>query len=61
MGSKLKTYRSEVVEVLDNGDAIIDLPQELLDEVGWKVGDTLTIDMENGSIILSKKIKEENE
>jgi antitoxin component of MazEF toxin-antitoxin module len=57
----LKTYRSEVVEVLDNGDAIIDLPQELLDDVGWKVGDNLTISMENGSIILSKLIKEENE
>ena len=57
----MKTYRSEVVEVLDNGDAIIDLPQELLDDVGWKVGDNLTISMENGSIILSKQIKEENE
>ena len=57
----MKTYRSEVLEVLDNGDAIIDLPQELLDEVGWKVGDTLTFKMENGSIILSKLIKEENE
>ncbi len=57
----MKTYRSEVVEVLDNGDAIIDLPQELLDDVGWKVGDNLTISMENGSIILSKLIKEENE
>ena len=57
----MKTYRSEVVEVLDNGDAIIDLPQELLDDVCWKVGDNLTISMENGSIILSKLIKEENE
>lgn len=57
----MKTYRSEVLEVLDNGDAIIDLPQELLDEVGWKVGDNLTFSMENGSIILSKLIKEENE
>lgn len=61
MEFKLKTYRSEVLEVLDNGDAIIDLPQELLDEVGWEVGDTLTFRMENGSIILSKLIKEENE
>lgn len=57
----MKTYHSEVLEVLDNGDAIIDLPQELLDEVGWKVGDNLTFSMENGYIILSKLIKEENE
>lgn len=51
-----KTYTSNVVEILENGDAIIELPQDLLDEIGWKEGDSINIEDRNGSIILSKVI-----
>lgn len=49
-----KIYISSVVEICENGDAIIELPQDLLDEVGWKEGDSLNIEEKNGAIILSK-------
>lgn len=49
-----KIYISSVVEICENGDAIIELPQDLLNEVGWKEGDSLNIEEKNGAIILSK-------
>jgi len=32
----MKTFTSKVVEICDNVDAIIELPPELLEEMGWK-------------------------
>ena len=55
----MKTFTSKVIEICDNGDAIIELPPELLEEMGWKEGDTLDISDENGKIII-KKIDEED-
>jgi antitoxin component of MazEF toxin-antitoxin module len=52
--SKLKTYESKVLKVLPNGDAVIDLPQELCIEMNWNVGDNLTYSLENDTIILKK-------
>ena len=49
-----KVYTANVVDVLENGDAILELPQDLLDEMGWKEGDTLNIKDSDGAIILSK-------
>jgi formylmethanofuran dehydrogenase subunit D len=49
-----KTYTANVVEILENGDAILELPQEMMDELGWKEGDTLNIKDSDGAIILSK-------
>jgi antitoxin component of MazEF toxin-antitoxin module len=51
---KLKKYESEVLKVLSNGDALIELPEEMCVELGWNVGDNLTIKMENDIIILKK-------
>jgi antitoxin component of MazEF toxin-antitoxin module len=40
----------------DTGDLIMPIPQDMLDSLGWKEGDTLTWTIKtNGSIILSKK------
>ena len=50
----MKTFTSKVLEICDNGDAIIELPPELLEEVGWKEGDTLDISEEKGKIIIKK-------
>ena len=51
-----KTYTSKVLEICDNGDAILELPPEMCEELQWKEGDTLNISEEKGSIIL-KKVK----
>jgi formylmethanofuran dehydrogenase subunit D len=51
---KSKTFAAKVLEICDNGDAIVELPPDLLEEAGWKEGDKLSIKEENGSIILSK-------
>jgi AbrB family looped-hinge helix DNA binding protein len=37
-----------------NGDAIIELPPELLEEMGWKEGDTLDISEKDGRVIIKK-------
>ena len=50
----MKTFTSKVVEICDNGDAIIELPPELLEEMGWKEGDTLHISEKDGKIIIKK-------
>ena len=55
----MKTFTSKVVEICDNGDAILELPDELLNEMGWKEGDTLDISEKNGKIII-KKIDEKD-
>ena len=54
-----KTYESKVLEICDNGDAIVELPEELLKELGWKVGDELDYQMVNGSVhITNLSLKE---
>lgn len=49
-----KIYTANVVEICDNGDAILELPPELCEDMGWKVGDTLDISLDNGEVILKK-------
>jgi bifunctional DNA-binding transcriptional regulator/antitoxin component of YhaV-PrlF toxin-antitoxin module len=49
-----KPYFSEILKVYSNGDALIDLPEELCVELGWNVGDKLTFSVENDTIILKK-------
>jgi hypothetical protein len=48
-------YTANVVEILEDGSAVIELPQELLTKVGWGEGTEINIRKEeNGAIILSK-------
>jgi antitoxin component of MazEF toxin-antitoxin module len=49
-----KIYTSQVIEICENGDAIIELPDELMKEMGWKTNDLLDIDYVNGQVIVSK-------
>ena len=44
-----KKFESKVLEICDNGDAIVELPEELMEELGWKVGDNLDYQMKDGS------------
>jgi len=56
---KSKTFTAKVLEICDNGDAIIELPPKLLEEMGWKEGDTLDISEKDGRIFI-KKIDDED-
>jgi len=53
-----KKYESQVLEICDNGDAIIELPLELMVEMKWEVGDVLDIVELQGSIVIINKSKE---
>ena len=47
---------SYVLEVQEdeNGDCFITLPEEVIDELGWKEDDVLSWDVRSNGIILSK-------
>lgn len=49
-----KKYTAEVVEILENGDAVLQFPPELCEELGWSAGDTVSIKEKNGKIIIKK-------
>ena len=53
-----KKYEAQVLEVCDNGDAIIELPLELMVEMKWEVGDVLDIVELQGRIVVINKSKE---
>jgi hypothetical protein len=48
-----KMYDAKVLEICDNGDAIVELPEELMKKLGWKVGDKLDYRMEDGSVYIT--------
>ena len=41
------------------GDAIVELPEELMEELGWKVGDKLDYQMKDGSVYVTNLSLEE--
>ena len=47
---------SYVLEVQEdeNGDCFITLPEEVIDELGWKEDDVLSWDVRSNGIVLSK-------
>lgn len=53
-----KSYSCSVLEILDNGDAIIELPTEFLSDVGWRIGDELDFITEDKKIIVKNLTKE---
>lgn len=54
-----KSYTAKVLEICENGDAILELPDEMCEELGWKEGDKLDITEKDGSIFI-KKIDDED-
>jgi bifunctional DNA-binding transcriptional regulator/antitoxin component of YhaV-PrlF toxin-antitoxin module len=48
----MKTYAGEVVKICDNGDAIVQMPDELMEELGWKLGDNLEYEEKDGKIFI---------
>jgi antitoxin component of MazEF toxin-antitoxin module len=45
-------YTAKVVEICDNGDAIVELPPELVEELGWEIGDRLNMELIDGQIVI---------
>jgi bifunctional DNA-binding transcriptional regulator/antitoxin component of YhaV-PrlF toxin-antitoxin module len=45
-----------IIEIQENnsGDLFIELPDELIDELGWQEGDILNWDLKGDGIVLSK-------
>ena len=48
----MKSYTSKVLEICENGDAIVELPDELMEEMGWKLGDVLQYEEKDGKIFV---------
>lgn len=54
-------YVAKVVDVLSNGDAVLELPPEMIKNLQWETGDKLDITSNNQSIILKNLSKEERD
>ena len=48
-----KKFESKVLEICDNGDAIVELPEELMEELDWRLGDKLDYQMKDGSVYVT--------
>jgi len=48
----MKSYTSKVLEICDNGDAIVELPDELMEEMSWNLGDVLQFEEKDGKIFV---------
>lgn len=52
----MKSWTLQIEEDPETGDGILTFPPDLLEEAGWKEGDTLEwVDLNNGSWQLKKK------
>jgi formylmethanofuran dehydrogenase subunit D len=47
-------FKGYVVEICNNGDAIIQFPDDMMMAMGWKEGDTLSITEKDGQIVIKK-------
>jgi len=48
----LKKYSAEVVEVCENGDAILQFSEEMIKDLEWNINDVLSITMVDGAVHL---------
>jgi len=54
-------YTTKVVEICENGDAIVELPDELVKELDWQVGDTLDYQMKDKAVYIKNLSKEKRD
>lgn len=57
----MKKYDTKVKEICENGDAIIELPDELVKELDWQIGDTLDYKMKDGLVYMKNLSKEKRD
>ena len=54
-----KVYKAELLDTNDGtGDAILQFPDELIEETGWKPGTVLKLVVEDGVLIIMEKKNE---
>ena len=53
----MEKYSAQVVEICENGDAILQFSEEMIQDLGWKVDDVLSISMKNGAVHLKNITK----
>ena len=53
----MNKYSGTVAEICENGDAIIQFSDEMIQDLGWKVDDVLSITMRNGAVHLTNITK----
>ena len=58
MRFKLKEYKTRVLEILDNGDAVVELTDELINDLNWNVGDELNLEMLDDGIKVTNITKD---
>ena len=56
----MEKYSAQVVEICENGDAILQFSEEMIQDLGWKVDDVLSISMVDGAIHLKNITKVED-
>ena len=56
----MKKYSADVVEICENGDAILQVSDEMIEDLGWKPGDVLSIIMVDGAVHLKNITKVED-
>ncbi len=56
-----KTYTSKVLEICENGDAIVELPDELVKELNWEIGDVLNYELKDQRVFIKNLTKEKRD
>lgn len=52
----MKTYTVELQEDPEfPGELILPIPEEIMEEMGWKIGDTLSFVIDGDQVVISKK------
>ena len=54
-----KTYEATVVAIDCFDDAIVQLPDELVESLDWRVGDVLDYELKDKQVIITNLTKEE--
>ena len=55
------TYTTKVVEICENGDAIVELPDELVKELNWEIGDILDYELKDQRVFIKNLTKEKRD
>ena len=54
-------YTYNVLEICENGDALVELPDELIKELNWEIGDTLDYELKNEAVFIKNLSKEKRD
>jgi hypothetical protein len=53
-------YEGEVVEILENGDAVIQFSENMMSDLKWYEGDVLDISVVDGTVYVKNLTKNED-